>query len=113
MDRPNFEVELLLGGGITIPFQVPERWVMESRNPSVRAMAKAGDRPDLRMAAFDMVYRATVKNETEPVTVDDGVTSWLIPVRSIVAVRFRDPTETPETVPVERRIGFRFDAPSE
>ncbi|MGD0862623.1 MAG: hypothetical protein ABSA21_07655 [Candidatus Limnocylindrales bacterium] len=103
MAGPPFEVELLLGGGVTVPIKLPETAVAASRDPIVRAALGSGDRAGLRRAALEIVYSAIMRNEDRPLTVEDGQTAWLIPTRAIQAARFRDPT----AVAGEHRFGFR------
>lgn len=105
MAGPPFEVELLLGGGVTVPIRLSEDTVTASRDATVRAALGSGDRKGLRRAGLEIVYSAVTRNEDQPLMVEDGETAWLIPVRSIRAVRFRD-----STVPAgQQRIGFRPD----
>jgi hypothetical protein len=103
MAGPPFEVELLLGGGVTVPIKLPESVVGASRDPAVRATMAPGDRAGLRRAAFEIVYSAIMRNEDRPLTVENGETAWLIPTRAIQAARFRDPT----AVAGEQHFGFR------
>ncbi|MGA3029637.1 MAG: hypothetical protein ABSE58_02715 [Candidatus Limnocylindrales bacterium] len=105
MAGPPFEVELLLGGGVTVPIKLSEDVVTASRDATVRAAMGPGDRKGLRRAGLEIVYGAITKNEDQPLMVEDGETAWLIPIRAIQAVRFRDPT----VAAGEQRIGFRPD----
>jgi len=110
MNGPAFEVELLLGAGVTIPIRLSEDAVTASRDSSVRAAIGARDREGLRRGAVEIIYAAITRNQDQPLMVEDGETTWLIPTRSVRAARFRDPTATAG----EQRIGFRPDryAPS-
>jgi hypothetical protein len=105
MTGPAFEVQLLLGGGVTVPIQLSEDVVTASKDSSVRTALGAGDRQGLRRGALEIVYAAIARNEGLPLLVEDGETTWLIPTRSIQAARFRDSTATRG----EQHIGFRPD----
>lgn len=105
MAGPPFEVELLLGGGVTVPIQLSEVLVSAARDPGVRAAMGSGDREGLRRAALEIVYGAITKHEDQPLMLDDGETAWLIPTHAIRAVRFRDSTVTAG----QQHFGFRPD----
>ena len=105
MAGPPFEVELLLGGGVTVPIKLSEDMVAASLESSVRAVIGSSDREGLRRAALEIVYSAITRNEDQPLMVEDGETAWLIPTRTIQAARFRDPT----VAAGEQHFGFRPD----
>jgi hypothetical protein len=105
MAGPPFEIELLLGGGVTVPIKLSEEVVAASHESSVRAAIGSGNRAGLRRAALEIVYSAVTKNEDQPLMIEDGETAWLIPTRAIQAARFRDPTVTAG----EQRFGFKPD----
>jgi hypothetical protein len=102
---PPFEIELHLGGGVVVPFKLWEEGLRQARDPQVRAQAEQGGRDAARMAGVLVAENAVTKNLEQPLLVENGDELWVIPVRTVQAVRFRDPTIKGERQP----FGFSAD----
>lgn len=106
----DFEVYVDLGGDVSVKFTLSEDDVRADRDPHIKAIAhsadKSGDlaerRTAARTAAYERVRRMIVRNVTEPVSVVDGNSVWVIPVHAIRAARLRDP----DTSESRRPFGF-------
>lgn len=105
--EPPFEVELYLGRGVVVPFKLYEESLRQARDPRVRAQAEQGGRDAARMAGLLVAENAVTKNVEVPLHVEDHDSYWIIPVGTVQAVRFRDPTFAEEvTEPKRLPIGF-------
>jgi hypothetical protein len=95
----DFEVYVDLGSDVSVKFTLSEEELLEHRDPHIKAIAHSADRSDepaerrtaVRTAAYERVRRMIVTNVTEPVSVVDGNTVWVIPTHAIRAARLRDP----------------------
>jgi hypothetical protein len=103
----DFEVYIDLGSDVSVRFTMSEEEVRADPHPSVRATAIAADKGDdpverrtaARAAAYERVNRMVTRNVTEPISVVDGATVWIIPTHAIRAVRLRDPDVSEERRP--------------
>jgi hypothetical protein len=92
-DGPPFEVELHLGGGVVVPFVISEAAIRVHRNPTIKYTAETGTREGYRTGAVTIVQGMLDADDKRPVeVVDEHGSYWIIPTRSIMAVRFRDTT---------------------
>jgi hypothetical protein len=91
-ESPPFELELHLGGGVVVPFKLWEDRLREHRDPSIASIAVQGGREAARAAGVAIAESAVTKNLDQPLTVEDGGSLWIIPARSVLAVKFTDPT---------------------
>ena len=106
----DFEVYVDLGGDVSVKFTMSEDELREHRDPHIKAIAHGADSSDdpverrtaSRSAAYERVRRMIVMNVTEPISVVDGDTVWVIPTHAIRAARLRDP----ETGEDRRPFGF-------
>jgi hypothetical protein len=95
----DFEVYIDLGGDVSVKFTLSEDEVRADRHPHVKAIALSADKSNdpaarrtaARSAAYERVRRMIVMNVTEPISVVDGATVWVIPTQAIRAVRLHDP----------------------
>jgi hypothetical protein len=113
--QPPFEVELHLGGGVVVPFKLWEDLLREARDPQVRVQAQQGGREAARTAGLTVAQNAVTKNRDKPLLVEDGDSLWVIPVGTVQAVRFRDPTIKGERQPFgfsADRLGGADDSPT-
>ncbi len=103
-DAP-FQMELHLGGGTIVAFEIAEEDITEHRHPRIKAAAD-GTREGFRRGAVTIVNAMLDKNDKTPIEViDHDGAFWIIPTRNVLAARFLDTTLAKGQTPVGFSLG--------